>query len=136
MKNKSVVLILFITAFLVILTGCLPSHTQTAGSSFTIGGAIYKDLKNPMQSGVQGVTVEVAGKNGTFTATTAGFFGIWKINDVPEGVYTITPSMAGKNFEHVVRGKLDGQSSITITVNASNQAANQSILFWQNPLPH
>ena len=63
MKNKPGLLTLVIAASLVILAGCTSSHTQTADNRFTIGGAIYTDLKNPMQSGIQDITVKVVGKN-------------------------------------------------------------------------
>jgi len=43
-----------------------PAHATV----FTIGGAIYTDLANPLTSGKPGVTITVTGDGGTFTATT------------------------------------------------------------------
>ena len=54
--------------------------------------------------------------------------GLWDVN-VPQGTYTITPSKLGYNFQHVIDGTPDGQTSITINVNQANEAENQNIQF-------
>lgn len=97
--------------------------------AFTIGGAVYTDLGNPLTSGLAGVTVTVTGECGTFEATTAGPGGLWQLADVPEGSYTVTPNAEGNEFQHVAQGVPDGQTSITIVVSATNEADNQSIQF-------
>ena len=97
--------------------------------TFTIGGAIYEDPNNPMTSGVDGVTVTVAGTCGTYQAITTGVLGLWEIADVNEGYFTVTPSKTGYRFEHLVAGQPDGQSSLQIMVDQTYEAANQSILF-------
>ena len=97
---------------------------------FTVGGAIYTDAVNPIASGLEGVAVMVTGDGGAlFEATTAGTQGLWQIDDVPEGTYTVMPNMTDYTFEHMVSGQSDGQASIQIAVNETNETANQSIQF-------
>lgn len=104
----------------------------TCKPSYTIGGAIYTDLANPLTTGLASVTVQVArvgsGASPSPTVTDAGQ-GLWRIDGVCEGTYTVTPSKTGKCFVHIANGQSDGKASITINVNAANQAANQSIQF-------
>jgi len=117
--------------------GCITLLTMLSVASagrmvadyYSIGGAIYTDLTDPIASGEPDVTVTVSGINGTYTGTSSGAMGIWQIDDVPEGTYTVTPSKTDMGFQHLVNGTPDGQSSVTITVNAANMAANQSIQF-------
>ena len=61
--------------------------------AFTIGGAVYADMENPLTSGVAGVTIIISNNDQTFTTTTNGPQGIWQIDNLPQGTYTITPSM-------------------------------------------
>ena len=105
------------------------SVLSSLATSYTIGGAIYTDISNPLTSGLADVNVTLTGTGGTFNAKTSGAQGIWSVANVPEGTYTVTPARTGYCFEHVAGGVSDGQLSITITVNSANQAANQSIQF-------
>jgi len=102
-----------------------------AGDTFTIGGAIFSDCANPLFSGVEGVVVTVDGPNGTFTATTGAGLGLWQIDDVPSGSYTVTPEDRDWCFCH---GAGDCPPELCedftlITVDSSHQAVNQSIKF-------
>ena len=101
----------------------------TEPRTFTIGGAAFTDLNNPLTSGLEGVTVTVSGANGTYAGTTSSGTGLWQIADVNVGDYTVTPSKSGWQFQHLVGGVPDGQASIVIDVNEANLAANQSIQF-------
>lgn len=102
---------------------------------YDIGGAIYDDLGDPLGSGVADVTVTVEGENGTFTACTAGSQGIWMIECVLEGTYTVTPTMGGCEFAHVVAGVPGDPPPITIIVDAAHEAENGSIQFLADCLP-
>ena len=121
-------------------TGCVSDDcgsvtVSVADCAFTIGGAVYTDLGNPLASGLEGVTVIVACDPNTYQATTFGLQGLWFIEDVPCGSCMVTPSLAGYTFQHVVGGVPDGQPSATIDVNEENQAANQSIQFLATTAP-
>ncbi len=96
---------------------------------FVIGGAIFTDC-NPF-NGVGGVAVTVIGTNGTFNAVTSANFGIWQIDDIPPGTYTVTPSLSGWNFCYIstVCPPSGCDGSTQITVDAPHEAANQSIRF-------
>lgn len=109
------------------------SWTLTVGTIplFTIGGQIYTDLGNPMFSGIDGVTVDVDGPGGSFSTLTEtiGVPGMWIIEDVPAGEYTVAPSLAMYCFTQVIDGVPGDPPPITILVNAENQAENQSLQF-------
>ena len=98
-------------------------------AAFTIGGFVYADVNDPSTSGVVGVTVTVSGTGEALQATTVGPQGFWEIADVNEGGYTVTPSKTGYTFQHVGEGGPDGQPSVAIEVNESNQVANRNIAF-------
>ena len=85
-------------------------------------------MRNPIRSGLEGVTVTIVGEAGTFQATTSGIIGLWKV-DVPEGTYTVTPKKKDYLIEHFVGVGSASQQSITIEVTPANMAANQSIRF-------
>jgi hypothetical protein len=97
--------------------------------TLTIGGAVFTDLANPLSSGLADVDVTVSGSGGTFQATSAGPQGLWQVENIPEGTYTVTPTRSGYSFEHVDEGVPDRQASITIDVNEVNQGTYQSIQF-------
>jgi N-acetylneuraminic acid mutarotase len=100
-----------------------------SGTTYPVGGVIYTDLANPLLSGLEGVSVTLIGDGGTFGATTNGTQGLWQLENIPEGTYTVTPSKVSWHFEHIAGGVSDGQASIIITVDEANEAANQSIQF-------
>ncbi len=106
--------------------------TNTAGFAqlFTIGGAVYTDLNEPLSSGLLGVTMTLACKNRpNVTTMTSGGQGLWSFTEVPEGICTVTPSRTGFCFEHVDRGTPGGQASLMITVDSAHQQQNESIQF-------
>jgi len=100
----------------------------------TIGGVIYTDVKDPMRTGLPGVTVKVRGAQGEYTAVTGGLIGLWKM-DVPLGTYTVTPKKSNYLLQHLVAGWCDDQRWITIEVKRETLAANQSIQFLAIPWP-
>ncbi len=85
-------------------------------TGFTIGGAVYDDLQNPLLSGVAGVTITVTQLDGPFTAvrTTQGPCGLWSVEEVPPGVYRVTPSLTGRHFDRVERGMVAGPAPATL----------------------
>jgi hypothetical protein len=103
---------------------------------YTIAGAVYADVNNPSTSGVGGVTVTISGAAGTYTATSDAAKGLWQIDGVPPGTFTVIPSKTGHAFQHVTGGSPDGQSSVAIEVNEANQEANQSIEFLAQEQPY
>lgn len=102
-------------------------------AGLTIGGVVYRDLENPLLSGVAGVTITVTPLDGTFTAartTTAGPCGLWSVESVPAGVYRITPSLPGHRFDRVERGVIVGPAPATLKVAwGSSPAACQNLQF-------
>lgn len=112
-----------------VVLGTMQVSGATA-QTFTVGGAIYSDLGNPLTSGLAGVTVTLAGTGGTFTTTTiGGGQGLWWIANVLEGSYTVDATLIGYCFEHVVSGVPGNAPPISITVDVAHQAENQSIQF-------
>ncbi len=97
---------------------------------FTIGGAIYTDLGDPLGTGAEGVTV-CATCNGVFNdcAVTSGGQGLWQIGDVPCGPCEIMADKTGCTFQHVVGGVPGDSPPISITVDAPHLPENQSIQF-------
>ena len=109
-----------------------PPPRGVSSETFTIGGQVYLDPDNPMLSGLEDVVI-IAGASETVTSSSP-LPGLWQIDDLPEGTYTVTPSKSGFTFEHVQNGTPSGQGSFTIEVNVENQAANQSIQFLAIPV--
>jgi hypothetical protein len=109
---------------------------NTDSPRITIGGVVYTDVRDPVRTGLSGVTVQVRGDQGVYEAVTGSVIGLWKM-DVPLGTYTVTPGKSGYVMEHLVGGWCDGQRAITIEVNPKNRAANQSIqflaIYWPEP---
>lgn len=89
---------------------------------FTIGGAVYDDAANPLLSGIEGISVRVlaTGRRVVATTTTLGPSGIWSVDSVPQGAYTVV-------FERRTSRKESGNDVLSINVNAENEAANLSI---------
>ncbi len=102
---------------------------------FTIGGAVYADLDNPLNSGEQDVLINVDGDNGNFETTTAGMMGLWQIAALPPGTYSVDATKLGCTFEHVVGGVPGDPPPIEITVDAYHEAENQSIQFLATCTP-
>lgn len=97
-------------------------------SGFTIGGAVYDDDADPLVSGIEGVIVQIIGDGRRIvaTATTSGPSGIWRVDDLPAGAYTLV-------FEQRDGWAAVGRDVIPIVVNAENEAANLSIGMLRSP---
>jgi len=94
---------------------------DTARRGFTVGGAVYADRDNPLTSGVEGVAVELLDASGdSISSTTTGRFGIWKLEALPTGTYSVV-------FESVNGDGSLGMVSRTIAVAERNKVAMQSI---------
>jgi len=93
----------------------------------TVGGAVYRNIEDPIASGLAGVTITILGYGDVFTTTTNSL-GIWSLA-VPEGTCTVTPHLGGYWFQHVVAGVPDGQRTVSIQVDADHQQQNESIQF-------
>lgn len=115
-------------AFAVAAVG-VASVPQALAQTYTVGGAVYTDLANPLTSGLPGVTVTVDGNGGTFEGVTSGGSGVWFVTEVPEGTYTVTPTLDGWCFNHVQSGVGDPRPPIIIVVDADHQGENLSIQF-------
>ena len=103
---------------------------EGADPTFTIGGAVYTDLANPINSGLPGVTVKVECDGGFVgQALTGDPLGIWQLGSVPQTTCTIIPEMGCSAFEHVSDGVGDGRDQTTIVVNQARLAQNQSVQF-------
>lgn len=108
--------------------GAVAAADGNARSGFTIGGAVYQDEVDPLLSGIEQVPVWVHGPDGkTFASTeTVGPMGLWRIDGVPEGIYTVV-------FAHKDGRASTRADSITIVVDAANRAGNQSIRLLRAP---
>ena len=114
--------------FVLAAVGAAPVPSALA-QTYTVGGAVYTDLANPPTSGRSGVTVAVEGDGGVFEGTTTWPTGVWLASEVPEGTYTVTPTLGGWCFKHVQSGVVGPPPPITIVVDAAHQAENLSIQF-------
>jgi hypothetical protein len=97
---------------------------------YTIGGAIFDDCNDPLGSGVAGVEVIVEGDL-TISTLSFGEQGLWVIEDVPCGDYTVTPSLPAWTFCHVETECPPPACypSCSITVDGPHEPENQSIKF-------
>lgn len=128
---------------------------EQANGTFTIGGAVYSDLGNPLGSGLEGVRIQVTELTAaaltadtdsevlripdpatlTGTAphaqwiTASGALGLWQIDGLRPGWYAVTASAPGWVLEHMQAGVGTGSPRVKIVVDAPNQAGNQSIQF-------
>ncbi len=103
-----------------------PCHT-TAGASdesgSTIGGAVYQDENDPLFSGLEGVEISVESDDGMVVAsTTSGRSGLWRIDGLAEGEYTVL-------FRSQDRDGSERVDARSIVVRAEDKAANQSIVL-------
>ena len=133
-----------------------PEREPIADGTFTIGGAVYTDIESPMMSGVEHVTILVSpiseavggspaadpGQDESkpdaataddvdrvFKTTTAGNMGIWQIDGIPEGTYSVRALLPGTTLQPVTHRQPRGESAVRIVVHANRPAANQSIQF-------
>lgn len=108
----------------------MSAAAAVGGELFTVGGAVYTDLGNPLTSGLEGaeVCLDCDGGFSACTITEGSWGGGWAIFDiVPSGTCTVTPQMDGWCFRHVVNGEIGALPPLTIIVN--DPAENMSIQF-------
>ncbi len=130
-----------------------PSPPERRGT-FTIGGAVYADLDNPLGSGLEGVYIRVMRLETPSTADTAsnamlppdpgvfpgpagkqqwtatsGTWGLWQIDGLRPGWYVVAASAPGYVLEHTREGVSTAQNKARILVGPATEAANQSIQF-------
>ncbi len=96
---------------------------------FTVGGAVYTDLSDPLNSGLTGVEVCVECVGFSACDVTEGSWGGWDVPNVPVDSCTVTPSLDGWCFSHVVQGVVGDPGPITISVDESHVGENLSIQF-------
>jgi len=103
---------------------CAPlSEAATASAGFTIGGAVFTDARDPIATGLANVVVEliaVTDPQVRFHTTTDGDFGLWRIDDVPEGAYRVIYDVGAGSGMPI-------EKSLVIEVSAENEAVNQSL---------
>ncbi len=107
--------------------------TQALAGGFTVGGAVYTDVDNPLTSGIAGVEVCVSCTGFEECTTTAGGLGLWSVADVPEGTCSVSAALDGYCLNAVSGGRVGDPPPISIDVTAANQAANLSIQFLATP---
>lgn len=111
---------------------------ESQSTGFTLGGAIYADVRDPLFSGVANVTIIAHQLDGSFRAvrTTHGPAGLWSIENVPAGTYCITPQLAGFSFHRVTGGHAVGAAPFTLEINTSTPVeVRESVQFLVRELP-
>lgn len=118
----------FILPYLVAL--CWIVDAPALADSFTVGGAVYTDLGEPLTSGLAGVNIRFACVSGFVGGdVTAGPWGGWDVSGVPASSCTVTPLLAGWCFRQVEGGEIGVLAPITIAVDEAHQAQNLSLQF-------
>ncbi len=98
-----------------------PEIGERIGRGFTIGGAVFTDGSDPLMSGLGDVTVKVRRTGGKgVISTTTNPLGLWRIDDVPTGKYTVS-------FRAAEMFTQSPKRPMKISVNEENRAANLSI---------
>ncbi len=109
---------------------CWIVDSQAIAEGFTVGGAVYADLGNPLTSGLIGVEVCVVCHGGFIACDeTAGSWGGWSVSGVPAGSCTVTPIADGMCFSHVVGGEIGEPGPITIIAGEEHNLENLSLQF-------
>jgi|GEM_PF-6427414 len=130
------------------------TERRTDGT-FTIGGAVYTDLNDPLASGLEGIRIRVTQLNATpstgdtaarsplrsdsteFTApgyqptwlTSSGTWGLWQVDGLRPGWYAVTAGAPGYTLEHQQGDGGTAKKTVKILVGPATEAANQSIQF-------
>jgi hypothetical protein len=84
---------------------CLAITPSGATTTWLIGGVI---TSSGSSAGISGVTVSVSGGS-----TTTGANGAWAITGLPNGSYTVTPSLAGYTFSPANRAVTIASADVT-----------------------
>ncbi|MCK4660483.1 MAG: hypothetical protein KAV82_13255 [Phycisphaerae bacterium] len=129
---------------------------KRADGTFTIGGAVYTDLDNPLGSGLEGVRIRVMRlkpaaspteivahaalmpDHVAFTApahqpawrTTSGTWGLWRIDGLQPGWYVVAVGEPSRVLKHIQDGVGAGKGRVRILVSPATEAENQSIQFF------
>jgi hypothetical protein len=112
--------------------GCTGPGGADNGSTFTIGGTIFTNLNDPLGSGVADVPVSLRLLDGTLVNTvyTQPPYGLWVMQNVPAGTYSLVPCRTGNLFRRVLPGPEIGPfAPITIIVNEEHREENQNLFF-------
>jgi hypothetical protein len=129
---------------------------------FTVGGAVYSDLADPLGSGLADVTITVGrlldasveaepagnekGQRDIAPAPASqarvlllqrtrshGDMGLWQIDNLPPGRYVVTASRQGYQFDHLEAGVVVPGGRMEIVVGPETEATNESIQFLAWP---
>ena len=95
---------------------CEDGDCEPSECYFTVGGAVYDDLGDPIGSGVEGVQVCVSCPGFDNCDTTAGAQGLWQVVDAPCGECEVSAEKGGCTFQHVEGGVPGDSPPIIITV--------------------
>ena len=102
---------------------CSTTADVSDESGSTIGGAVYDNADDPLFSGLEGMEISVRSDDGTIVATTtSGTLGLWRVDGLPDGEYTIL-------FRSQNRDGSDRVDAKPIVVSTQNKEANQSIVL-------
>ncbi|MBU0638959.1 MAG: carboxypeptidase regulatory-like domain-containing protein [Planctomycetes bacterium] len=96
---------------------------------FTIGGRVYADLSDPLNSGLEGVIVSVDGYCGTYASAPSEADGTWLVDGVNGGTYTLTTGLTGCAFQQVVDGVPGSAPPITLEVDIDHLDENLNLEF-------
>ncbi len=121
----------FVLPYLVVSCAwCWIVDAQALAGGFTVGGAVYTDLGQPLTSGMAGVNIRVVCGVGFIGGdTTAGPWGGWDVSGVPAGSCTVTPMLPEWCFRRVEGGEIGEPAPITITVDEDHVGENLSLQF-------
>ena len=97
-------------------------------SDFGMGGTVFTDVSDLAGSGLAGATVSVSNGTQTWQATTDST-GQWRISPVETGTYAVSVAQSGYRFEQVSGGVPNGQTSVSVNVNDTNDGVNQTLQF-------
>ena len=105
--------------------------SRASADTFCIGGAIFTCLDDPFDCALPGVYVTVEQIDGPFAREEmTGDYGIWVMCDVPEGTYTVMPTLDGYCFIQVLAGPtLGDRPPIIIFVDEAHEVPNENIKF-------
>lgn len=121
----------FILPYLILFCAwCWIVDAPALADGFTVGGAAYTELSEPLTSGLPGVTICVGCVGGFLGCdVTAGPWGGWDISGVPASSCTVTPLLSGWCFRQVEAGEIGEPAPITITVDENHVGENLSLQF-------
>jgi hypothetical protein len=105
------VLLSFLMMILLMVIGC--SHDDVAVQNLPITHGISGTVTDANSAGVLGVTINLTGESSSSTKTDSS--GKYEIHILKNGIYTVTPSLAGYTFS---------PANTTVTLSNNNGTAN------------